>query len=142
LLRAANAATRNGLTPYGCAPQGRNEDGQLGLGDETNRYRPTPIPGLPDPVAGGACGGSHSLLMTVAGELFGAGKNDKGQLGIGRVTADPVRSFAACKGNLVGKKVTGVASGRDFAIACTADGDVYSWGCVLEKKSLLFHFEN
>jgi len=111
-----------------CYGWGRNEDSQLGLGDETNRYRPTPIPGVSSPVVGGACGGSHSLLFTVKGELFGAGKNQAGQLGIGRLSAEPVRAFALAKGGLTGQKVVGAATGRDFSLACTEDGDVYSFG--------------
>jgi len=111
-----------------CLTWGRNEDGQLGLGDESNRYRPTPLPAFSSPVVGGACGGPHSLLFTASGELYGAGKNVAGQLGTGRLSAEPLLKFTLAKGGLNGQKVIGVGTGRDFSIACTEAGDVYAFG--------------
>ena len=75
---------------------------------------------------GGACGATHSFLFGVEGDLFSCGTNSAGQLGIGRITAEPVRNFAKVAG-LPGKCVS-VASGRDFTVCCTEEGFCYSWG--------------
>ena len=41
----------------------------------------TSLPGLP--VAQIACGGAHTFALTFSGTVFGWGKNDSGQLGLG-----------------------------------------------------------
>lgn len=50
---------------------GRNEDGQLGLGDTTNRYNPTPITSITSRIKSGACGPNHTILYTTLGDCYG-----------------------------------------------------------------------
>ena len=100
---------------------GRNEDGQLGLGDNVNRYRPTPV--LPNErIKSGSCGPNHTMLFTTMGALYGAGKNDSAQLGIGNTISKTsfVRVELA--------EIISVACGRDFTAAVNADGEIYTWG--------------
>ena len=69
---------------------GGNRDGQLGLGDLTDRFEPVK---LQDSINGngrqiGACisiaaGRGHSLWLNGSGLVFSAGRNDGGQLGLG-----------------------------------------------------------
>jgi alpha-tubulin suppressor-like RCC1 family protein len=46
-------------------------------------------------------------------------------LGIGRVTAEPVRTFSRVG---LESKCVSVGAGRDFTVCCNSTGDVYSWG--------------
>ena len=64
---------------------GRNERGQLGLGDTRNRYVPTLVPGL-GPVLAAAAGKAHSIVVCAGGEVWTAGDNSKGQCGLGKAT--------------------------------------------------------
>lgn len=102
---------------------------QLGLGHTTNRYHPTKVTLKDGKLAkGGACGAKHSLLFTTDGCAFGAGFNTAGQVGVGKVTSDPILNFSLIKGGLEGEEVISAAAGRDFTVACTSQGEVYTWG--------------
>ncbi|XP_076822444.1 E3 ubiquitin-protein ligase MYCBP2-like isoform X2 [Clavelina lepadiformis] len=59
---------------------GKNNHGQLGLGDTHNRNQPTRI-NLPHKVVKISAGSHHSILLTDDGLLFGCGSNAQGQLG-------------------------------------------------------------
>jgi alpha-tubulin suppressor-like RCC1 family protein len=83
------------------------------------------LPSSASAIVGGACGAYHSFLFGIEGDLYSCGANQSGQLGQGRVTADPIRHFN--KVALDGKCIS-IGSGRDFTVCCTTDGDVYSWG--------------
>jgi alpha-tubulin suppressor-like RCC1 family protein len=61
---------------------GRNVEGQLGLGDTTDRTTPT-VTGAGITWTGVAVGRLHVCAVTSAGEIRCAGKNDDGQLGTG-----------------------------------------------------------
>ena len=67
---------------------GRNDFGQLGLGDTVDVSSPQEVRCLSrlpklKIISSVVCGASHSLFLTVAGELLGCGRNDLGQLGLG-----------------------------------------------------------
>jgi alpha-tubulin suppressor-like RCC1 family protein len=101
---------------------GRNEEGQLGLGDTVNRYAPTAVlPG--ERIKSGACGPNHTMLFTTMGALFAAGANGSGQLGTG--LAHSKTAFVRIEGMV---EVVSVACGREFTAAVNADGEVYTWG--------------
>ena len=68
---------------------GRNTYGQLGLngvpfgyGEAAKVHELRPV-ALPSDAAHVACGDEQTLAVTVAGTLFGWGKNEDGQLGLG-----------------------------------------------------------
>ena len=65
---------------------GRNDFGQLGLGDGVDRKEPARIAADSLRQGGGvvsvACGQYHTLLITATNSVVGCGKNDYGQLGI------------------------------------------------------------
>jgi alpha-tubulin suppressor-like RCC1 family protein len=60
---------------------GRNESGQLGLGDEKTRTYPRMIQNLGDKIIDAACGARHTLLLGASGKVYSCGKNTSGQLG-------------------------------------------------------------
>lgn len=65
---------------YSC---GKNSDGQLGLGHTSDQETPQLIISLKNKhIVAITAGSSHSLFMTIDGELYGCGKSADGQLGI------------------------------------------------------------
>ena len=60
--------------------RGKNDYGQLGLGDNKTRYEYEKMPFVnPKQVS---CGDNHTLILNANGELFVTGKNSEGQLGL------------------------------------------------------------
>lgn len=59
---------------------GRNDSGQLGLGDVTDRRVPTLVSEAPKEIMSLSCGQFHTVLVTRLGEAFVMGKNEYGQL--------------------------------------------------------------
>ena len=64
------------------AVAGRNDSGQLGLGDRGDRERFATVP-TTQRVAWLACGGSHTFLGYEDGTIATCGNNVHGQLGLG-----------------------------------------------------------
>ena len=64
---------------------GKNENGQLGLGNNINQNMFTKLSSFPKNVTIKEiiCGIGHSLVLSVKGEVFACGQNDFGQLGLG-----------------------------------------------------------
>eukprot|EP00966_Prymnesium_polylepis_P064986 1507729-Prymnesium_polylepis.1 len=111
---------------------GRGNEGQLGLGD----FRPRPVPALlkslGDKTAGTtvlqvACGGAHSLALCDNGDVYTWGSNDDFQLGLGQTFGRKINKPEVVP-ELSGKGVLRVAAGKNFSVALTEAGDVYTWG--------------
>ena len=62
---------------------GYNGDGELGLGDTTNRYTFTQIITNADNMKSIYCSYYHTLILKNNGTLWGCGRNDHGRLGLG-----------------------------------------------------------
>ncbi|XP_053683215.1 probable E3 ubiquitin-protein ligase HERC4 isoform X2 [Sabethes cyaneus] len=73
-----------------------------------------------------ACGGSHTLLLTVEGKLFACGNNDLGQLG--HDTADVPNKRPQYVSSLENYIITQVRSGSAHSLALTNWGQLFSWG--------------
>ena len=71
---------KNDGTLWGC---GKNDYGQLGLGDASSRNIFTKITG---DVKSAYCGSGHTLILKNDGTLWGCGRNNYGQLGLGDTT--------------------------------------------------------
>ena len=112
-----------------CYVWGRNENGQLGLGNTVNRYNPTKL-AVPtgEKLSGAALGSQHTILWTTRGHAFAMGANQCGQLGIGKkkkgdvLTPYEIASF-------VDKRIISAGCGREFSIAVDSFGGVYAMGC-------------
>ena len=73
-----------------------------------------------------ACGYEHSVVVTENCEVFGFGRNDNAQLGLGHTNNShntPQRIPALC-----GKEVVSLKCGAHFSLTLMADGDVYGHG--------------
>jgi len=107
---------------------GWNVWGQLGDGTETNRARPTWVPGLSafgtPPVMSVAAGIGHSVVARADGTVLSWGLDNAGQLGR-PTTSSPSRAPAAVPG-LSGVRVV-VAGGYQSA-AVGIGGPVSTWG--------------
>ena len=106
---------------------GRNENGQLGLGDCQNRDAPTLVKGLDGVrIVHVACGKTHTLFLSSGGEVWSVGSNKFGELGLGKTSSQPVdkpqkvSSFAS--------KVVDISAGVEFSAAVTEDGRVFTFG--------------
>ena len=82
-----------------------------------------PVQAAIDQVAAIAAGGGHHLALTVRGEVWAWGKNDRGQLGDGTAVD---RTAPVKVPGLV--DVVDVAAGAAHSLAVTFDGRVYAWG--------------
>ena len=92
---------KNDDTLWGC---GYNGNGQLGLGDTTNRNTFTQITTNTDNIKEIYCGFNHTIILKNDSTLWGTGYNGNGQLGLGDDTnrttftqittnADNIKSF-------------------------------------------------
>ncbi len=70
-----------------CYVWGRNEKGQLGLGDQLTRNVPTELTALKGvaKVVSAACGRYHTVFVTDTGDAYASGCNSSGQCGQGFV---------------------------------------------------------
>ena len=70
------------------SPPGRNEKGQLGIGDTEVRAGVIPMDTMSEfTVVAAAVGRNHTLLLTDRGSVFACGDNKSGQCGVGNTTA-------------------------------------------------------
>jgi len=103
--------------------------GALGVGAGGARAAPVPtrceaLWGLP--VTRIAAGDAHTLCITAGGALWGWGRNNKGQLGIGVVSPqEPLPRRAALP---EGAAATAAAGGGSFSVVVSACGACYAMG--------------
>jgi len=100
---------------------GRNDQGQLGLGDTVNRSTPQLVGSSHWTFI--AAGNSVSMAVDAAGRLFTWGDNTNGVLG--NATYGTNRSSPIQVGSSPWQR--GVIT-RSFAAAITADGKLFTWG--------------
>ncbi|MFT4246200.1 MAG: hypothetical protein QM571_06780 [Micrococcaceae bacterium] len=104
---------------------GNNPQGQLGLGDQTDRSLPTLVRSWDFLSTSG--GGSHSTAVKGDGTMYGWGRNEYGQLGKGTsgTTNYTQPSSTSIAGTVLFKKLD---THYDHNLAITLDGDLYVWG--------------
>ena len=102
---------------------GRNQNGQLGVNDTTNRNTPVQV-GTAVDWRQVDCGQSHSSAIKINGTLWSWGNNYSGQLGINNTTQKntPMPEF---NGATTWKSV---ACGGYTTSAIKTDGTLWSWG--------------
>lgn len=113
---------------------GRNDEGQLGMGDNNTILQPTTPPSAVGQVITKVSSGEDHTCAISKGRLYCWGDNDNGQLGIGNNTDTntpqqvcPTSASPGCSTTLYNKRVTDVSAG-DNSTCAVADGRVYCWG--------------
>ena len=71
----------NGEKIYGC---GRNLYGELGIGNSATQIKAVCIPNQPKNIIQFCCGLEHTLFLNSEGDVFGAGNNHYGSVGVGK----------------------------------------------------------
>ncbi|XP_029290713.1 probable E3 ubiquitin-protein ligase HERC4 isoform X2 [Cottoperca gobio] len=106
---------------------GRNECGQLGLGDTTDRRTPTLVHCLNmKKTVHISCGKDHTAVLTKDSAVFTFGSGKYGQLGHNSFS-DELRPRLVAE--LWGAKVIKTACGRHHTLVLTDSKRVYSFGC-------------
>ncbi|XP_048835401.1 X-linked retinitis pigmentosa GTPase regulator-like [Brienomyrus brachyistius] len=106
---------------------GVNNWGQLGLGTKATVNKPTCVKALKaEKVKLAACGWSHTLVYTSHGNLYVAGGNSEGQLGLGdckeRVSFERLPFFRGREA------IRMLAAGCSTSAALTGEGKLFMWG--------------
>lgn len=101
---------------------GYNASGQLGLGNLTTTFAPTPMVGLNAVTSVAACG-AEMLALRVDGTVWAVGDNGVGELGLGpagdQKLLTPVTGLTS---------VVAIAAGLEDSYALAADGTVWAAG--------------
>ena len=101
---------------------GDNINGQLGLGDRTDRYFPNAV-GFSSIWKKVTTGNNHTLAIKTDGTLWSWGRNFDGQLGLGDTTH---RSSPVQVGSLTNWKQ--VSGGGEHTLAIKTNGTLWAWG--------------
>jgi len=110
-------ALRNDASLYAW---GRNDLGQIGVGDTANRSSPTQIPGTT--WAGVAPGRYHTLLLRSDSSLFAVGINTNGELGTNN------RTNGIGPALVLGTGYDNPSAGDGFSVSKRTDGTLWAWG--------------
>ncbi|GEM_PF-1164725 len=107
---------------------GANVNGELGVGDTTQRRAFTQIVGGPADRNISAVVGGRNCSMALAddGTLWATGASSHGQLGFGDTCYRTI--FSQVEGGLAGLSVTAVAGGYRHSLALTSDGRLWATG--------------
>lgn len=106
---------------------GRNDKGQLGLGDTNTRVTPEFVEGLKGlDIVSAACGRSHTLFLTSEGVVYSCGDNKMGQCGTNQMSVHQINTPVRVA--FGGKRVIKMACGAEFSMIVDEDGKLYSFG--------------
>ncbi|XP_032623522.1 E3 ISG15--protein ligase HERC5-like isoform X2 [Chelonoidis abingdonii] len=112
---------------------GKNDFGQLGLGDTENKYYPSYIRALEHKkTVYISCGGEHTAVLSQDGLVCTFGAGDYGQLGHNSTQNELTPRIVA---ELFGARVSQIACGRWHTLVYVPSlGKVYSFGCGAEGQ--------
>ncbi len=104
---------------------GRNDSGQLGLGNDTDQHTPQQIPTINsvDNIIGVSCGDYHTVLVKSDGTAWSFGRNDSGQLGLGNNTSQNTPQQIPTINDIIG-----VSCGGNHTVLVKSDGTAWSFG--------------
>ncbi|XP_061483398.1 X-linked retinitis pigmentosa GTPase regulator isoform X2 [Rhineura floridana] len=106
---------------------GSNNWGQLGFGTRNTVNKPTCVKALkPEKVKLAACGRNHTLIYTEQGNVYAAGGNSEGQLGLGDTEERSTFHLISFFTNQ--HKIKQLAAGSYTSAALTEDGQLFMWG--------------
>ncbi|KAF0720806.1 Aste57867_1 [Aphanomyces stellatus] len=109
---------------------GKNDYGQLGFESLDNQMVPVAVPGLDDTSLEVRCGYYHTIVLCTGGRVFGFGRNDYGQLGVGDVGLHTNQRIATPQliDELDGKEIVRISCGCYHSIAVAESGLLYVFG--------------
>ena len=107
---------------------GSNEEGQLGMGDTTERNTFTAVPALPDGKVAKQVipGNHHTMILAEDGTVFACGSNSTGKLGLGDTTNR--NTFTAVPALPDGKVAKEVVAGGYHTMILAEDGTMFACG--------------
>nr|XP_060626146.1 X-linked retinitis pigmentosa GTPase regulator-like isoform X1 [Anolis sagrei ordinatus] len=106
---------------------GSNNWGQLGFGTKNSVNKPTCVKALkPEKVKLAACGRNHTLICTEQGNVYAAGGNSEGQLGLGDTEERSTFHLISFFTNQ--HKIKQLAAGSYTSAVLTEDGQLLMWG--------------
>lgn len=86
-----------------------------------------------DKVVDAMCGWHSTFLITQSGKVFVMGCNNRKQLGVDK--EDSIQLFTPVQpSSLQNRKIQSFSSGRSHTLACTKDGEIFSFGCVFDGR--------
>ena len=112
---------KNDSTLWGC---GYNYNGQLGLGDSDDRYTFTEIATNANNIKSICCGSHHTLILKNDGSLWGTGRNNCSQLGLGDTTDRTI--FTQVTTNI--NNIKEIYCGAHHTLILKNDGSLWSCG--------------
>ncbi|MCL6459766.1 MAG: hypothetical protein K6T85_17365 [Gorillibacterium sp.] len=121
---------------------GANTSYQLGTknfsGEFTGINKPTPINGLKGMIAV-ATGLLHSLALKSDGTVWAWGRNNEGQLGLGRHSVNSYADNRSAVPTQIKslKNIVSIAAGGLFSVALDRNGDVWVWGNMVTDGTLV-----
>jgi len=107
---------------------GDNQNGQLGLGDTTNRTYPEEVKMINSTWEQCAISDKHSLAIKSDGTLWSCGNNSFGQLGLGDTTNRLSHTQVGTGTNWVSVEASAYGINGGFSLAIKSDGTLWSWG--------------
>ena len=112
---------KNDSTLWGC---GYNYNGQLGLGDSDDRYTFTEIATNANNIKSICCGSHYTLILKNDGSLWGTGRNNCSQLGLGDTTDRTI--FTQVTTNI--NNIKEIYCGAHHAFILKNDGTLWGTG--------------
>lgn len=108
---------------------GRNDSGQLGIGNTLTKKKPEKIPGLSTAIAI-AAGMDHSLALLADGTVFAWGSNTFGQVGNGGgpCPCDRILDPTPVLIDIVGAAPLAIVAGGNHSLVLMDDNSVWGWG--------------
>ena len=104
---------------------GYNSYGQLGItGDNTSTFKQVTVSNGVK-IKAIAAGGAHTVLLDEDGNVWTAGNNNYGQLGIAEGNTS---TFTQVKNGISGVKITAIAAGEQHTVLLDANGNVWTAG--------------
>ncbi len=104
---------------------GSNSEGQLGMGDFSQRNLPVLLTYFHSPVLQVQAGSYHTLFLDTFGRVYVCGLNSNGQLGAGEGAEAKTPNAVA---SIASQHITTIASGHYHAFAIGEDGVLWAWG--------------
>uniref|UniRef100_A0A665VAP7 RCC1-like domain-containing protein n=1 Tax=Echeneis naucrates TaxID=173247 RepID=A0A665VAP7_ECHNA len=106
---------------------GANTWGQLGLGLKPAVHKPASVKALKsEKVKLVACGRDHTIVCTWGGSVYGAGRNQEGQLGLGH--CNNTTAFQLLNPFCGYAPIRTLSAGCNTSAALTEDGRLFMWG--------------